>query len=325
MQPNTRPSARLVRTLAIMGLGLAILAFAAYRIGVSSATPMENFRIIGYEPSWVSSRPIRYEMLTHLNYAFLLANEDGSLKTTSLDIPRMQTILKEAKAKGVKVLISVGGANNKALSVAATRARPTLIANLKTFMDEHGFDGIDIDWEGPANQEEGEAYLDLVRTLYTDLHPRGKLVTTAVGTWFGKNVPNKSFEYLDFVMLMSYDDDGLEHSTYRKAESDLRIWQEKGLPKSKTVVGVPFYGYNEGGRPVWAGTAYKDIVAQDPSAAQKDFAAGYGYNGIPTIQRKTQLALESASGIMFWELSQDSTDDTSLLNAIYKTVYPNSK
>jgi GH18 family chitinase len=44
------------------------------------------------------------------------------------------------------------------------------------------------------------------------------------------------------------------------------------------------------------------------------------YNGIPTIQAKTQLALQRASGIMIWELSQDTMDETSLLNAIFQTV-----
>jgi hypothetical protein len=49
--------------------------------------------------------------------------------------------------------------------------------------------------------------------------------------------------------------------------------------------------------------------------------AEISYNGIPTIQLKTEIALHRASGIMIWNLEYDSMDqNTSLLNAIYKKV-----
>jgi hypothetical protein len=44
------------------------------------------------------------------------------------------------------------------------------------------------------------------------------------------------------------------------------------------------------------------------------------YNGIPTIQKKTQLALQNASGIMFWALNHDAAGDLSLVNAIHQLV-----
>jgi GH18 family chitinase len=286
----------------------------------SAATGIGNHRIIGYEPSWVAARPIPYNKLTHLNYAFLEANANGSLKTTGMNLPKMQTIISDAHKAGVTVLISVGGAANTDLSLAATKARATLIANIEGFANQYGFDGIDIDWEGPANATEGAAYLALMQKLYTDLHPAGKLVTTAVGTWFGANIPNGSFAFMDFLNIMSYDGDGIDHSPYSLAQSDLTYWLGKGLPKSKAVIGVPFYGYNAAGRQTYTETQYKDIVAADASAANKDLSNGVGYNGIPTIKKKTQLAMSSASGIMIWQLSEDTTGSTSLLSAIYDTM-----
>jgi hypothetical protein len=44
------------------------------------------------------------------------------------------------------------------------------------------------------------------------------------------------------------------------------------------------------------------------------------YNGIPTIQAKTRLALERAGGVMVWELSQGAAGEASLLGAIYRTA-----
>jgi chitinase len=295
---------------------------SSHNLTSSAATGIGTFRIVGYEPDWVPTHTIAYNKLTHLNYAFLQVNSNGSLDTSGITLPRMQTIISNAHAAGVKVLISVGGASNTQLSAAATNAntRAILIANVEGFANQYGFDGIDIDWEGPANATEGAAYLALIQKLYTDLHPSGKLVTTAVGTWFGANIPNSSFAYMDFLNIMAYDGDGIDHSPYTLAQSDLAYWFGKGLPKSKAVLGVPFYGYDAAGRATYTETQYKDIVAADPSAANKDLSNGVGYNGILTIKKKTQLAMTSASGIMIWQLSEDTTDSTSLLSAIYNTM-----
>jgi hypothetical protein len=86
------------------------------------------------------------------------------------------------------------------------------------------------------------------------------------------------------------------------------------------VIGVPFYGYDAAGRQTYSETQYKDIVARDASAANRDLSNGVGYNGIPTIKKKTQLAMTSASGIMIWQLSEDTTGSTSLLSTIYNTM-----
>ncbi len=63
------------------------------------------------------------------------------------------------------------------------------------------------------------------------------------------------------------------------------------------------------------------MIAQYGSwAAQVDNAGGLDYNGQPTIRAKSELARNEAGGVMFWELSQDTTDDTSLLNTIWNVV-----
>jgi chitinase len=276
-------------------------------------------RIVGYEPDWVADHPIPYEKLTHLNYAFLTVNGDGSINERSLNTTRMQNTIAEAHKANVKVLISVGGAANPQLGEAATKARAKLIANIEAFASRYGFDGIDMDWEGPFNATEGAAYLELVKTLYTDLHPKGKLVTTAVDTggWFGANIPSESFAFLDFANIMAYDGPNLEnHSPFGFAKDGLDYWLSRGLPKSKAVIGVPFYGYDASGQKGGRTRAYKNLVLSDSGASGKDSSNGFGYNGIETIKQKAQLAKDSAGGIMVWELSQDTNDGTSLMTAI---------
>lgn len=79
------------------------------------------------------------------------------------------------------------------------------------------------------------------------------------------------------------------------------------------MLGVPFYGRS----PV---KTYRELVAMDPGAPWRDQLGTIHYNGIATIERKTDLALRKAGGLMIWELSQDTFDQTSLLGAVHARV-----
>jgi GH18 family chitinase len=116
---------------------------------------------------------------------------------------------------------------------------------------------------------------------------------------------------------MTYD--GPDHGTMEQFERGLSYWSERGLPEEKIVMGAPFYGDPD--------MPYFKIVQADPNAAQTDtfdyYGITYHYNGIPTIQAKTRIAMEKAGGMMFWALDHDAQGDLSLVSAIYETAYPN--
>jgi len=116
---------------------------------------------------------------------------------------------------------------------------------------------------------------------------------------------------------MAYDAPGPAHSPYSFAEASLAYWSARGLPREKTVLGVPFYS-----RPVEV--PYRKLVATSAEAPNADaldyFGTTVNYNGIATIKAKTELAMRRASGIMAWALAHDTTDSTSLLGAIDETV-----
>ena len=85
------------------------------------------------------------------------------------------------------------------------------------------------------------------------------------------------------------------------------------------ILGVPFYS-----RP--SNTPYSALVTLDPAASTKDqiaTAAGEEYyNGIPTVQAKTALAMTQGGGIMAWDLSQDTrVANLSLVSAIYAKIH----
>lgn len=102
---------------------------------------------------------IPYERLTHINYAFLIPNEDGSFAPLTNGW-KLKTIVAQAHEAGVKVLISVGGwgwDEQFETLAAAAATRTTFVQNLTAFVNEYNLDGADIDWEypdpGPSAQE----------------------------------------------------------------------------------------------------------------------------------------------------------------------------
>lgn len=309
-------------------LTLAVVA-ASTTVPLAVAAPAHavdlpnGLRSVGYMPSWAGSvNSIQYGKLTHINYAFILPNSNGTLQ--GLDNPsKLSSLVSLAHANNVKVSIAVGGWNDgndsafEALAANAT-SRTTFVNALVNLVNQYGLDGVDMDWEYPDPGASAENYRLMMQQLSTALHTRGKLLTAAVvsgGTTANGVVP-AVFGYVDWLNIMAYDG-GSPHANYDWSIQSANGWKARGLPASKTVLGVPFYS-----RPNYY--TYAQIVAMNAANANQDCVTISGvqqcYNGIPTIKRKSQWAMANAGGIMNWELSQDTTGSTSLVSAIYETV-----
>jgi GH18 family chitinase len=200
-------------------------------------------------------------------------------------------------------------------------SRNAFVQDLKAFVGEYQLDGADIDWEYPDAGASAENFLALIKELRTALPD--KLLTTAVVS-YGDNalgIDPKSFELFDFVNVMTYD--GPDHATMEQFERGLAYWSERGLPKEKIVMGMPFYSHVKDSPA--EGVSFAKLVQADPAAAQVNEFDYYGmiqvYNGIPTVQAKTRIAMEKASGVMFWALDHDAQGELSLVNAIYQTAH----
>ena len=64
------------------------------------------------------------------------------------------------------------------------------------------------------------------------------------------------------------------------------------LLRGSGVMGLPFYGY-EANTDMEGAKSYKEIVANDASAYNKDYSNGMAYNGIPTIQKKCSYVMNN--------------------------------
>src|SRR5690349_7807370 len=283
-----------------------------------SPIPTPQFIILAYATDGIFADIIPYDKLTHVNYSFLTPKADGSFNPIN-NAWKLKQIVKDAHAQGVKVSISVGGWGWDAQfeELASTpQTRSAFVQNLTGFVEEYGLDGVVMDWEYPDPGPSSQNFLALIQELRSAMPE--KLLTTAVvsyGDEHGIGVPNESFELFDFVNIMTYD--GPDHGTMEQFERGLEYWRGRGLPKEKIVMGAPFYGDPD--------LPYYKIVDADPNAAQSDVFEYYGttyhYNGIPTLQAKTRIAMERAGGMMFWALDHDAQGDLSLVNAIYQAAH----
>jgi len=279
------------------------------------------FRIIAYATDGVIETLIPYDRLTHINYSFLTPNADGTFNPI-VNGWKLKKIVETSHARDVQVLISVGGWGWDAQfeeMAADPESRSAFVRNLKAFVDEYQLDGADIDWEYPDPGESSRNFLALISELRAAMPE--KLITTAVvayGDEYGMGVPAETFEMFDFVNVMTYA--GSDHGTMEQFNNGLEYWSSRGLPREKIVLGVPFY--SEPG-----GISFAKLTKNDPAAARVDsfeyIGALQNYNGIPTIQEKTRIAVEESGGIMFWALDHDAQGDYSLVEAIYQVVHSN--
>lgn len=306
-------------------------------------------QVVGFYPSWkLSAMPmsaIPWDKLTRIIYAFAEPNTDGTLNTGS--ISNIDQLVDLAHSQGVEVYFSVGGggqSENFPLMATRESSRIRFVNEVRQFIFLHCLDGVDIDWEhwsGSATNSvvpvESNALVSIVSDLKTELSPFDIEMSIDLGAshWGGKHFFDQIPVYVDHLQVMCYDFSGPwsdpgPHSSfddaigagYSASSLGLAYWVNyRGWPKEKILLGVPFYGrdFDTGGGD---GVSYTDILAEYPDAYLFDQKDNIYYNGVNTIAQKTQYVIDNNySGIMIWEMAQDSqVDSLSLLSAIDRTL-----
>uniref|UniRef100_A0A182PFM1 chitinase n=1 Tax=Anopheles epiroticus TaxID=199890 RepID=A0A182PFM1_9DIPT len=195
-------------------------------------------------------------LCTHLMYGFFGINEDATVRIIDpyLDLEenwgrghiRRFVALKNAVPQ-LKTLAAIGGWNEGSRKFSAMAASPELrkrfIYDCVAFCQRHGFDGVDLDWEYPA-QRDGNPLID--RDNHAQLVEEMRVVIS------------KSFHFLN---VMVYDMHGAWDSycginapLYRgpadttgkqvqlNVNASIQYWLAQGAPAEKLVLGIPLYG-----------------------------------------------------------------------------------
>lgn len=315
---------------------LWLLAPTALPPAPVSAAEDARPKVVGYVPNWIDlktfSRQIDYAAVTHLNIAF--ENPVNAAGDLSVNMGN-QFLINQARAKNVKILVSIGGGaasddrelKARYFDLIGPEKRKAFAESLADYLDRHRLDGLDVDLEGPSINED---YGPFIETLAAVLKPRRKLLTAALSQGYGgKNVPDSVFEHFDFVNIMAYDGSGpwnpkdaRPHSTVEFAKSNTQYWLGRGLPRSKAVLGVPFYGYGFGKDFRKSSYSYKSLLERFPDAHATDqVGETIWYNGQPSIAAKARYVKdEGLGGVMIWSLDNDAPGEASLLKTISETL-----
>ncbi len=304
-----------------------------------------QFKVIGYYPTYAGGYPgsinaVDLAKVTHVYIAFANPDGAGNLVPDFGTNANITTVVNAVHGQGKKVFLSIAGGaatgGNYQTHLSSPANITAFVAKIVAYANTYNLDGIDVDIEG--NILNGATltaaqYENFVTALGAALHANGKLMSCAIGTWFGNYVTSAAANQFDWINMMSYDLYGPwtgagQHAPYSMTTSDFQYWNvNKGVPASKLIVGLPFYGYGWGSL-ANNGITYCNIVNTYPGAQNADQVGSGGnvitYNGIATIKQKTTYAQANAGGVMIWELTQDcaTSDSRSLLLAVSQVLAP---
>lgn len=250
--------------------------------------------VAGYYPAWAGwSMPpnaIQYDKLTHVIHCFVWPDRRGRLQM--YDEMRSSELTAAAHAQNTKVLIAVGGwgnSDNFPRVTAREDLRRRFIEEIIGYVEEHNYDGIDIDWEYPESDEDKKNLTIFIKELNKALKASSNdmLLTIAVppthyrGQWYDYFAIEP---YLDWFGIMTYDyfgwnsvaghnsplfDDPLKPCDPAAIANDFYYLNiTRGIPTHKLVLGIPFYGQQFSGVEALCDTGktetamhYKDILA----------------------------------------------------------------
>ena len=172
--------------------------------------------VLGYSATWRDANSpaecYNFDALTHLARAFLVPHPDGTVEVPQGYFnPTIQTL---ARQHGVKLLMSLGGEASNADNWLSIARHPEYFQkfcrDIQELLVDHGYDGIDIDWEPSATTtEDGLAYTAFLKTLRARFPDR--IITTALGAseyWIGHFSWKEVTDSVDYVNVMTYDYSG---------------------------------------------------------------------------------------------------------------------
>lgn len=292
--------------------------------------------VVAYVTSWSEVMPDP-QYMTHINYAFGHVNESfNGVKIDNEERLRQIVDLRKQKPE-LKVLLSIGGWGSGRFSEMAANDeyRRAFAADCDRVVKEFALDGIDIDWEYPTSSmanissspDDTENFTLLMQDIRAAIGNEKELTLATVAS--ARYIDFKAIlPSVDFVNIMAYDMASAPkhhsalypsgHSGDITSDGAVTAHLKAGVPPSKLVMGMPFYGrggdgypsfqdYNKVGNTDTQYTEKWDEVAQVPYLADKNDTLVFGFENPRSLAIKCQYILDKdLLGGMYWDYSGDN-------------------
>ena len=333
--------------------------------------------IIGYVGGFrglISTDSIDVWRLSHINYAFVDIKDNRAWlhneTTDTINLRKLSELKKINPA--LKILISIGGwswSKNFSDATLTDTSTRNFALSAVDIVSKFNLDGIDIDWEYPGmigdnnkyRPEDKEHYTLLFKELRAGLDSLSHTtqtkyyVTTAVGgsqSYIDHTEMDKVQQYTDYINIMSYDYAGGRdtisgHHTNlytsplankpSSADRSIQAFIAAGVPASKIVIGLAFYGkgwemestdnnglYRKTSKSVRGGgysylkdslvnkngyKEYWDGAAKAPYLFNEDKKIFITYDNERSAKEKCKyVKRHQLAGAMFWEYNSDKKE-----------------
>ena len=299
------------------------------------AASRESKVVVAYVTSWSEVMPDP-QYMTHINYAFGHVNESfNGVKIDNEERLRQIVDLRKQKPE-LKVLLSIGWGSGRFSEMAANdEYRRAFAADCDRVVKEFALDGIDIDWEYPTSSmanissspDDTENFTLLMQDIRAAIGNEKELTLATVAS--ARYIDFKAIlPSVDFVNIMAYDMASAPkhhsalypsgHSGDITSDGAVTAHLKAGVPPSKLVMGMPFYGrggdgypsfqdYNKVGNTDTQYTEKWDEVAQVPYLADKNDTLVFGFENPRSLAIKCQYILDKdLLGGMYWDYSGDN-------------------
>ena len=250
---------------------LAIAAPAAY-----AATPLE---VSGWLPYWKQTASLQdtsahFPQLSEANLFGYTVKKDGTLNDAfAVSTPTTQTFIAQARYAGTKIIPSVMWSDTGAIAkiLGNTQLRKAHEQAIVQMVQQNGFDGVDIDYEGKLVATKND-YSSFLKELKSLLGPGKQLdctieartpadslnTTKALSSIEYANDYSAIGTYCDRVRLMTYDQQSIDKKLNAAAIASgvpytpvadtawvNKVFQlaKQTIPANKLVMGIATYGY----------------------------------------------------------------------------------
>ncbi len=277
-------------------LSLSLLTCAAVQPGLAGAQSADAEKVIQPAPKRIvadydsgskfldppytyTAKQIPYDKITHIIHAGINFDANGNLQIPGQFVE--PELIPRAHAVGTKVVLLIGG------DVTGLEASPgnipTLLKNLKSFVKENDYDGLDLDWEYPGSDADTAFLLTFMTALRSAFPAPRYTLSIDAAPWSAELYDAKHVKkVIDWFNVMTYDcagpwtADGQLNSPIfwdnknpnpdecEPGGSDQQSAQIflKDVPASQINQGTPFYGYEY--------TNVSQLFGNCPNAATTD-------------------------------------------------------
>lgn len=164
--------------------------------------------------------------------------------------------------------------------------------------------GVDFDWEYPANAEQYDLYSQFLIKLKKELVMHGKMLSVALSPW-GIQLNQEAIDSIDQLQLMAYDlfDHNGDNNSYAgSTESAISYMLSKGFKPEQLNLGISYYGRPSDASGKWVDFKDKNFTQNEYIMIENDIY----FNTPTTVRDKTAYSvLRGIGGIMTFSQNED--------------------